>query len=92
MTAHLKLMTHLEALADDGHHAPCVWQPLAGWTSEDPGEQRTTAALCGPCDALPVCREYALTHPKESGVYGGLTEAERRPRKPSTKGRTNANA
>lgn len=35
-------------------------------------------AACASCPALSPCRAYALAHPGESGIWGGLTEADRR--------------
>jgi hypothetical protein len=51
--------------------------PIAGWTSEDPREQAIAATACQACPVLEQCRAYGLNHPKESGVYGGITEHER---------------
>lgn len=84
MTTRLALLAHLAALADAGHLAPCLEPPNGDWTSDDPTAQRAAAALCGPCPALERCHEYGTTNPKEWGVYGGQTVAERH-RKPITK-------
>ncbi|MFJ6017593.1 WhiB family transcriptional regulator [Streptomyces sp. NPDC092952] len=35
--------------------------------------------LCGWCPVRRVCLDYALEHSLKDGVWGGLTEAERRP-------------
>ncbi|WP_428094746.1 WhiB family transcriptional regulator [Demequina sp.] len=59
-----------------GHHAPCAW-----FTSDDEREQRAAAGSCAICPVLDACREFGLTHPKEVGVYGGLTTSERNSRK-----------
>jgi hypothetical protein len=50
----------------------------AGWTSEDPGEQLAAARACQPCPALQVCRDYGQRHRSEAGVYGGVTDYQRR--------------
>lgn len=84
MTARLALLAHLAALADAGHLAPCLERSSGDWTSDDPTAQRAAATRCGPCPALKRCREYGTANPKEYGVYGGLTDAERH-RKPTTK-------
>lgn len=34
--------------------------------------------LCQPCPIIQQCRDYALTHAIEFGVWGGLSETERR--------------
>ena len=35
-------------------------------------------AVCARCPVLRPCRAWALAHPGERGIWGGLTEAERR--------------
>jgi len=35
-------------------------------------------ALCAGCPVLEACRAHALRHPAERGIWGGLTEQERR--------------
>jgi WhiB family redox-sensing transcriptional regulator len=37
-------------------------------------------AVCGRCSVLAECREYALANPRlaEDGVWGGMSEGERR--------------
>ncbi|NYI41502.1 WhiB family transcriptional regulator [Demequina lutea] len=47
------------------------------WTSDDTQEQKAAATACGQCPVLEQCRQYGIDHPKESGVYGGLTERQR---------------
>lgn len=77
MTTRLELLAHLAALADRGHVAPCLIAPNGAWTSDDHGEQRTAAALCGSCPALAPCRQYGTANPLEYGVYGALIDVER---------------
>jgi hypothetical protein len=77
MTTRAELLAHLAALADDGQAAPCLTHPEAGWTSDDHDQQRTAAALCGPCPALAPCLAYGDAHPKEWGCYGGRPNVER---------------
>lgn len=49
------------------------------WTSEDQGDQRLAARLCEPCAGREACEAYGRAWPKEAGVYGGMTERDRRP-------------
>ena len=35
-------------------------------------------AICSGCPVRVQCRAWALAHPAERGVWGGLTEADRR--------------
>lgn len=72
------LLDLLDAHAAAGRAVPCRVQPDAGWTSDRPDEQAYGARLCERCPALDQCRAYGLAFPKEAGVYGGLTDLERR--------------
>lgn len=51
--------------------------PRGHWTSDSLAERNKAATACGPCPVLTQCRQYGIDHPKETGVYGGLTEGER---------------
>ena len=73
------LLEHLAHLADNGHMAPCLRCPDAGWTAEDVEEQALAASLCLACPAVELCRTYGLAFPKEQGVYGAMTDHDRRP-------------
>ncbi len=53
-------------------------EPSRTWTSEKSAERDAAAEACGDCPALTQCRDYGITHPEESGVYGGLTDIQRR--------------
>lgn len=44
----------------------------AGW------ETAAAKAICGGCDVLTQCRDYALETRQPFGVWGGLDEDERR--------------
>jgi hypothetical protein len=73
------LLDVLDAHTHAGRAIPCrLWQ-LAGWTADDVAEQDLAARLCPACPALEPCRDYGLAHPLEPGVYGALTDHERRP-------------
>ena len=78
--ARAALLAHLAHLADNGRMAPCLRWPGAGWTSEDVEEQRLAASMCRRCPAVELCRTYGLAYPQEFGVYGAVTDHERRPR------------
>jgi WhiB family redox-sensing transcriptional regulator len=73
-----------------GHDAH-AWQARAACRDAAPGlffpdghdphyrEQVAAAkAVCGGCTVRGQCAAWALAHPSERGVWGGLTEAERR--------------
>jgi WhiB family transcriptional regulator, redox-sensing transcriptional regulator len=46
----------------------------------DPGAQsRAAKAVCSHCPVRAECLEYAIEHDERWGVWGGLSERERRP-------------
>ena len=44
----------------------------------DGTREATAKAICRRCTAKPECREYAMSDPSLAGIWGGLTERERR--------------
>ena len=74
------LLDVLDAHTNAGGAIPCRVWPLAGWTAEDVEEQQLAASLCHRCPAVELCRTYGLAFPLEHGVYGSMTDHERRPR------------
>ncbi len=61
---------------------PCVGATdRTGWTSDDVDAQRLAAAMCAPCSVIAMCRAFGQHWPHESGVYGAVTDDERRPRR-----------
>lgn len=76
-----RLLATLTDLAESGRPIPCrTVSPakVALFVSDEPMYQEFAARLCVGCAGVNRCRTYGLTYPKETGVYGGLTEAERR--------------
>lgn len=73
----------LADLIDDAEQRqpiPCRWSEIvspSAWTSEDKADQADAARECLKCPVLIACRRYGLDYPKEQGVYGGLTGAQR---------------
>ncbi|MEU8473715.1 WhiB family transcriptional regulator [Streptomyces hygroscopicus] len=59
-----------------------TWQARAECLDEDPDLFFTSTAsaktVCRRCPVLDQCREWALDRRIEFGVWGGLSEAERR--------------
>lgn len=53
---------------------PELWHPEKG------GSTRDAKRVCRRCPLMAACREWALDHPQEArhGVWGGLSERERR--------------
>lgn len=76
-----ELIDHLDVLAENGALAPCRTsghEAMQEWTSDAVEEQRTAARACAGCPARTACREFGVRWPDLPGVYGGLTEPQRR--------------
>jgi len=74
------LLAVLTAHQDAGRRIPCLSaSDVAAWTSDDPDDQAVAARACEPCPAIEPCRLYGVVFPKEAGVYGAMTEHDRRP-------------
>lgn len=54
---------------------PCALDPR--WISEDAGELHDAARHCEGCPVPIECRAFGIAHPREAGVYGGLTPVQR---------------
>src|SRR4051794_12857165 len=62
------------------------WQERALCSQTDPeaffpekgGSTREAKRICGRCDVKAECLEYALGHDERFGIWGGLSERERR--------------
>lgn len=62
------------------------WQELALCAQTDPeaffpekgGSTREAKRICAGCEVRSECLEYALAHDERFGIWGGLSERERR--------------
>ena len=62
------------------------WQERALCSQTDPeaffpekgGSTREAKKICVGCEVKPECLEYALEHDERFGIWGGLSERERR--------------
>ncbi len=62
------------------------WQERALCAQTDPeaffpekgGSTREAKRICGSCEVRAECLEYALAHDERFGIWGGLSERERR--------------
>ncbi|MGK2348327.1 WhiB family transcriptional regulator [Actinomyces sp. W5033] len=69
--------------ADGG---PLAWQERALCAQTDPdaffpekgGSTREAKRVCAACEVREECLEYALAHDERFGIWGGLSERERR--------------
>lgn len=48
------------------------------WFPEKGGSTRDAKRICLSCPVLVECRSYALAHEERFGIWGGLSERERR--------------
>jgi WhiB family redox-sensing transcriptional regulator len=70
----------------DGETAELGWQERALCAQTDPeaffpekgGSTREAKRVCLTCDVRNECLEYALGHDERFGIWGGLSERERR--------------
>ncbi|GAB4915373.1 hypothetical protein MAHJHV30_45200 [Mycobacterium avium subsp. hominissuis] len=64
----------------------CQWQDRALCCQTDPeaffpekgGSTREAKRICQGCEVKTECLEYALAHDERFGIWGGLSERERR--------------
>ncbi|MCL6423955.1 WhiB family transcriptional regulator [Brachybacterium sp. JHP9] len=76
----------LLALVADGEDAEVSWQERALCAQTDPeaffpekgGSTREAKKVCVSCDVRSECLEYALENDERFGIWGGLSERERR--------------
>ena len=76
-------MTELSFLLDeddDEQQELLPWQEQALCAQTDPEAffPREAKKVCGRCDVRGDCLEYALAHDERFGIWGGLSERERR--------------
>jgi Transcription factor WhiB. len=80
-----------EEPADNFQDGPLAWQQQALCAQTDPeaffpekgGSSREAKSVCAKCDVRAECLEYALENDERFGIWGGLSERERRPFRPS---------
>ena len=74
----------LRPTVDDGN--PLAWQSDALCAQTDPeaffpekgGSTRDAKKICTGCEVRSECLEYALSNDERFGIWGGLSERERR--------------
>jgi WhiB family redox-sensing transcriptional regulator len=69
--------------ADDGamgwqERALCAQTDPEAFFPEKGGSTREAKRVCTGCDVRAECLEYALEHDERFGIWGGLSERERR--------------
>ena len=76
--------TGLSLVSSDSE--PAGWQEKALCAQTDPeaffpekgGSTREAKRVCGSCEVRAECLEYALQNDERFGIWGGLSERERR--------------
>lgn len=48
------------------------------WYASDRREQREAIAICYKCPVIQKCRDYAFQNDEKLGIWGGMTETERK--------------
>lgn len=56
---------------------PCAEDPEV-WVGARTWMESYAVRVCEFCPMRPACAEYGVKHPEEIGVWGGLTQLERR--------------
>ena len=82
----LKLITEVGDAEDLGDEGELGWQERALCAQTDPeaffpekgGSTREAKKVCRSCEVRAECLEYALGHDERFGIWGGLSERERR--------------
>lgn len=59
--------------------ALCAETDLEAFFPEKGGSTRNAKRICTTCDVKAQCLEYALANGERFGIWGGLSERERRP-------------
>ena len=59
-------------------HALCAQTDPEAFFPEKGGSTREAKKVCQACPVRGECLEYALTHDERFGIWGGLSERERR--------------
>jgi len=82
----LQLITNLELIDTAEEEGELSWQERALCAQTDPeaffpekgGSTREAKKVCVGCDVRGECLEYALAHDERFGIWGGLSERDRR--------------
>jgi WhiB family transcriptional regulator, redox-sensing transcriptional regulator len=72
------LFGSVEEEQDWQERALCAQTDPEAFFPEKGGSTREAKKICGGCEVRPECLEYALAHDERFGIWGGLSERERR--------------
>lgn len=65
-------------MADWQDQALCAQSDAEAWFPEKGGSSRDAKKICGRCPVRAPCLDYALATRQQHGVWGGMSERERR--------------
>ena len=73
-------------VAADHDYGDTHWRDFAGCAEADPelffpeqgGDIRDARAICSKCPVRSQCLDYALQHDERFGIWGGMSERDRR--------------
>ena len=79
-------MLQVSSMAEDPADGVLAWQERALCAQTDPGaffpekggSTREAKKVCQSCQVRQECLEYALSNDERFGIWGGLSERERR--------------
>jgi len=79
-------MLTLLAMFEEDEASVLAWQDKALCAQTDPeaffpekgGSTREAKRVCAKCDVREPCLEYALDHDERFGIWGGMSERDRR--------------
>lgn len=60
------------------HHALCAQVGGDEWFPDQGQSSHAAKAVCRRCPVIAQCLEYALRNDERHGIFGGLSERERR--------------
>ena len=58
--------------------ASCIISDTELFFSNNPDDTRKAISICNDCPVRILCANYAIKNNEEYGIWGGLTEAERK--------------
>lgn len=74
----LEAVCEADEVDDWQERALCAETDPEAFFPEKGGSTREAKRICGGCEVRSQCLEYALAHDERFGIWGGLSERERR--------------
>lgn len=78
MSPGLELPVTPRVMGEWRERGACRTVPTSVFFPERGGDVRPAKAICATCPVIEECREWALTLPEMFGVWGGLSERQRK--------------